>query len=233
MILNSRIVKLASLDTFLELTVSGSTPTSATISWLKDTEKPELGTDEKTVVVTDSGDGVFAMTFFVPAAKYWLKLNTESRKMLFENDFKANTVGDRILAHTGNTSSFELYVPVCDLAELNIEVFTVDGEQLDAFGESAKFWYTMELLIFDGYGSPKLCYKLAIFNMWLRSADGAWRFQDTYSSFNVKVTNVRNIIQNEVLRATIVDDADYLVEYLDKEKKVQTRTANWVATISS
>lgn len=234
MILNSRIVKLASLDTLIEFTIDGSSPTEATISWLKDAEKPELGTDSKTVIVTDEGEDVFALTFFVPAASYWVELNTESRKLMFENAYTADTVGDRVLASTGNTNSFELYIPFCDLADLSIEVFTVDGEKLEASSWlQAKFWYSIESLIFDGYTKPKLCYKLSSFDMSLRAGNGPWRAQGEYSSFIVKVSNVRNVITNELLLSTIVDKADYEVEYLDKEKKVQTRTANWVALISS
>jgi hypothetical protein len=233
MILNSRRVKLASLEIEHEFTVVGSTPTIATISWLRDADKPELGTDSKTVPVTPVGDEIFSLTAAIPAKQYWVELDSESRKLRFDNVFNDDGDVDRELAWSGNASVFHLYIPYCDVAAMNIELFTVDGDKLDAFRISPKFWYLSDLLIFDGYSKPKLCYKVTVSGADLRLGDGAWRRQADYSSFYVRVSNVRNIITNDILLSTVVDPDDYTVEYQDKKDKTKKRTANWGCTISS
>ena len=233
MILASRKVKLASLSTQIHLSVVGSTPTSAAITWLKDPEKPTLGTNSKTVTVTNLGNSDFSLTAFIPAQQFWVKLNTEARKLLFENTYKDEVPTDKVLAFTGNTNSFDLQVPFCDLATLNIEIYTVDGDKLEVFGDSVKFWYATEVSIFNGYTKPKLCYKISVFGARLRLGDAAWRRQEEYSSFYVKVSNLRNVITNDVLLSTVVDQADYQIEYLNKKNKVERRAASWGCTISA
>jgi hypothetical protein len=230
-ILTMKQYKLANLNTVIEFRVTGSVPTSATITWLKDVEKPALGTNSKTVTVTNRGNNRFTFTTFVSAQSFWVKLNTEVRKVLVDNTYKSIGDTDRVLAFTGNTTNFSLYVPYCDAGALNVEIFTVDGTKLEIFSESPKAWEHIQTLIFTGYTKPRLCLELVFFNLRLKQGDGPWRNQDTYSSFYVRVSGMKNVIKNEILLSTIVDAADYTVEYLDEKSKTKERGLSWGCTI--
>lgn len=231
MILNGRQNRLPNLDTVMEFRVVGSIPLNATLSWLKDTEQPELGTNEKVVAVEDLGNSIFSFTAFVPAQSFWVKLNTEDRKMLFDNVYKSVAETDRPLAYVGNPDNFSLYVPYCDPGSINVEVFTVDGVKLDTFGNTTKFWDHFATVIFDGYNKPRLCLELVFFRMQLKQGAGPWQDQGAYSSFYVKVSGMKNIITNDILLTTIVESSDYSVEYQDKKDKTRSKGTSWGVTV--
>lgn len=232
MILTVKQYKQPNLDTTLEMRITGSVPTSAVITWLKNVENPGLGTNQKTVTVSNLGSNRFRLTAFVPAEIFWVKLNTETRKIKLENFFKSVTENDRPLAFTGTMSDFSLWVPYCDVASLKIEVFTVDGEKLDAWSaDGPSFWFHYSTAIFNGYAKPRLCLEIRFTSMMLRQGDGAWRAQNSFASLYIRASGMNNVIQNGLLLSTIVEEDDYKVEYQDKKDKTKTKGTSWGVTV--
>jgi hypothetical protein len=235
MILTVKQTKLPTLETVLKMRIKGSAPTAATISWLKDAEKPELGTDETIVSVSNLGNLLFSLTVFIPAQSFWVKLDTESREFKLDNFFKSLDESDKPLQFSGNTSSFNLYVPHSNLGLLNIEIFTVDGVKLDTYGDRrVKFWDKVNSSsIFTGYTKPKLCNTLTVNNLWLKQGNGGWLPSGNYPSFYVRVSGLQKVVTNNLLLSTIVDEADYSITTLDKKGKDQSTSAAWGCTITA
>lgn len=232
MILTVKHYKEQNLDTTFEMRVTGSTPTSAVISWLKDSEKPELGTDQKTATVSNIGNNRFKLTTFISASEFWIELDTETRKLKFDNVFKSVSDNDRPLVFTGTMNDFSLWVPYCDVSTLKVEVFTVDGEKLDAWtSDGPSFWFHYSTVIFNGYEKPKLCLEIRFTSMMLRQGQGAWRIQDSWPSLYLRVSGMQNVIQDNLLLSTIVDEDDYKVEYQDKKDKTRTKGTSWGVTV--
>lgn len=215
MILTAVQTKLASKKTLLEFKVVGSTPASAEISWWKDPEAHSEGKVSAIVPVINDGQQAFSLSYLVLSEQFWVKLDSEDRVILYENEYSGAEHLDKTLAFTQNGSYAYLYVPYCDAGSLNVELFTVDGKLLEVWNRetysySAKYWLWYDSTITSIYGARKLVQRMQLdLDLSVREKGSTWQTLRDVNSFYVKVSNLRPVILTDILAITLTNEADY------------------------
>ena len=187
-------------------------PTSALITWENGSMTMPLS--------YDSATGSYVLTALVPAEEFLVKLNTEAVAKAYEAEWGELEVEEYVeLQYTKSGSSWWTFkVPYCDLAILDLQLYTSTMVPLDVFRDrSKKCWVLASIAVENIYGQPTLIANIRILRSGtsVRQKGGVnWvNIGDLAGGFVVEVLNHTRATHDRVVNATICRNSLYDKKY--------------------